>query len=36
MATIYRFIVEQKTTASSSGRTPRESGGKGSGIRKTV
>ena len=36
MATIYRFIVEQKTTASSSGRTPRESGGKGSGKRKTV
>ena len=29
MATIYRFIVEQKTQASSSGRTPRESTGKG-------
>ena len=29
MATIYRFIVEQKTRNSGDGRTPRESTGKG-------
>ena len=36
MATIYRFIVEQKTTVADSGRKPREGTGKGSGKRKTV
>lgn len=29
MATIYRFIVEQKVSSTGSGRTPRESTGKG-------
>lgn len=36
MATIYRFIVEQKVNSSGDGRTPRESTGKGAGKRKTI
>lgn len=31
MATIYRFIVEQKISSTGDGRTPRDSSGKGAG-----